>query len=194
MNWLDIVLIIVVAGSAVAGLAKGFVRAGLGLLTFIAALFCGLWFCGAVGGYLNGFVSSRRLANLIGFLVVFLGIVIVGALVTALLARLLKLMHLSWLDRLAGGAFGLVRGVLVSALLILLMVTFAPKHPVRAVTQSRTAPYLMEAARAMASAAPREVRQDFREGYEKVKQIWAEALKKAEAIEKAGHKPPEQKY
>lgn len=178
MNWLDIVLVIVIGVSVVDGLAKGLARAGLGFAAVILGLFGGLWFYGTVGSYLADYVSSRRLANLIGFFVIFLGIVLIGALLGRLLEKLFRLAHLSWLDRLLGGAFGFLRGVLVAAVIVLAMMAFAPKPPPRAVAHSRVAPYVIDAARVMAAAAPYEVKEGFRQSYDKIKRFWSDAVKK----------------
>ena len=57
------------------------------------------------------YVSSRAIANLIGFFVDLRGAVLMlGAIVGRILAKFFKWVGLSWLDRLLGGAFGLVRG------------------------------------------------------------------------------------
>lgn len=178
MNWLDIVLLIVIGSSVLAGLAKGFARASFDLVSAIVALICGLWFYRMVGAYVNNFVSSVHLANLIGFSLIFVGIVLAGTLCGKLLDKLLRLAHLSWLNRLLGLAFGLLRGVLVSAVIVLAIMAFSSKPPPRSVARSSVAPYVVGAARAMAAAAPYEVKEGFRKSYEKVKEIWADTLKK----------------
>ncbi len=103
---------------------------------------------------------------------------ILGGLLGRLLAMLFKWVGLSWLDRLLGGVFGLVRGALVAAVVVMALLAFAPAPPPRSVVGSRIAPYAMDAARVMAALAPRELRDGVRQGYEKVKQIWSDTLKK----------------
>src|SRR5207302_9362497 len=57
-----------------ASLRKGFVRETLGLVSTIAGLVLAFWFYGIVAGMLEQFLSSRRLANLLGFLIVFVAV------------------------------------------------------------------------------------------------------------------------
>ncbi|MCS7315633.1 MAG: CvpA family protein [Bryobacterales bacterium] len=176
MNWLDYVLIALVASSVLAGLWKGLARSLIGLLAVVAGLFCGLWFYGVAGSFFYEYLSSKRLAHLLGFLVIFFGVVLTGMLVAAIAARLLKWARLSWLDHLLGGGFGLLRGTLAAAALLVAAMAFAPKPPPQAVARSRVAPYLLEAARWIVAAAPYEVREGFRESYARLKELSQEVL------------------
>src|SRR5207244_11960422 len=60
------------------------------LISVIVALFCGLWFYGSAGSFLLPYVSSKDVANFCGFILIFCGILIAGALIGILLSRLLK--------------------------------------------------------------------------------------------------------
>ncbi len=177
MNWLDILLLVIIGASVVAGIAKGFARAVTGVVAMLLGLFCGLWFYGIPGGWLREYLSSQQLANFLGFMLIFVGFLVAGGLVAALLARALKIAHLSGMDRLAGGAFGTLRGVLVAAAVVTAIMAFAPKSPPQSVAHSSVTPYVMYGARAMVAAAPREVKDGFRNSYERVKEIWSGAHK-----------------
>ncbi len=178
VNWLDILLLVILAASILGGLAKGFARTGLGLMALLLGLFCGLWFYRMPANWLREYLSSQQLANLIGFLIILTGFILAGALLGALLSRVLKAAQLSWLDRLAGGAFGALQGVLLAAALITAFIAFAPKAPPNSVANSRVAPYVVHAARAIVAAAPREVKDGFRNSYERVKEMWSHGVHK----------------
>ena len=174
-NWLDIVFLIVLISSVAEGLQKGFARTALGLAAVIVGLVCGLWFYGTVGAL---FHVGPTLANVLGFLVIFVGVIILGALLGALIARLLKMIHLSWLDRLAGGAFGVLRGALVCAVIVAVMMAFSSKPPPSPVANSRLAPYVMGTARIMVYAAPHEFSEGFHRSYEKIRALWDDVTHK----------------
>ncbi|MEK7403841.1 MAG: CvpA family protein [Acidobacteriota bacterium] len=187
MNWLDVVLGLILAASMVAGLVKGFARSLIGFVAVIFGLFFGLWFHGTVGAFFYEYVSSKELAHFIGFVILFFGILLLGALLAAMLAKALKWAQLSWLDRLAGGGFGLLRGALVGAAIVLAIMAFAPKPPPQSVANSRLAPYVVEAGDVLVAAAPFEVKQGFRRSYERIQQLWKETL------DQRLRKPPEEK-
>ncbi len=178
MNWLDPLLLLVIGLSVLAGLLRGFARASFGLISVVAGVLCALWFYPLVGSWLDEKVHSVQTANLVAFFLIFAAVIALGGLVGALLAKLLSLVHLSWLDRLLGGAFGLVRGILMAAVIVLAIMTFSSKPPPRAVTHSRVAPYVMETARGLAAAAPHQVKEGFRQSYDKVREFWDTRVKK----------------
>ncbi len=181
MNWLDWILLLVIAGSIIASFRTGFSRELIGLISMVVALFCGLWFYGSAGAFLLPYVSSKEIAYLCGFLIVFLGVLIAGAIVGALFGRLVKAAGLGLFDRILGAGFGAVRGMLFAVALILAIVAFAPgggNAPPAAVVHSRFAPYVIDTAHLFAALAPRELKDNFRKHYGQVKSIWDEAVKK----------------
>jgi membrane protein required for colicin V production len=177
VNWLDILFLIILVASVLEGLKQGLARTGLGLVAFIVGLFCALWFYGAAAAYLKPHLSDRA-ANIVGFLVIFIGIVVLGGLLGALIAKLLKVVHLSWLDRLLGGAFGVVRGALSCAVIVLLIMAFSATQPPRPVANSRIAPFVIGTARVIVYAAPHEFSEAFHQSYDKVIQFWKDVTKK----------------
>jgi membrane protein required for colicin V production len=179
MNWLDIVLLMLVAASVASSVRNGLSREVIGLATVILALLLGIWFYGIPGGYLIPYFSSRHMANFVGFVVVFAAVLVAGSLIGALVGRLLKLTGLSWFDHLLGAAFGAVRGLLMSVALVMAMMAFSPGgHPPPAVVNSRLAPYVVDAARVCAAMAPYELKDGFRKTHAQLKKAWEDAFKK----------------
>jgi membrane protein required for colicin V production len=182
LNWLDIALVAIIGLSVVGGFVKGSARLVVGTAAAILGLLCGLWFGGTAGAFLVPYVSHQGIANFLGFLLVLFGVLILGALLGKLLSVMLKWVGLSWLDRLLGAVFGLVRGLVFAIALMLALMAFSRQPPPRAVVQSRLAPYVIDAARLCAYLAPRQVKDAVRESYEKVRKTWAEAAGKQRTI------------
>ena len=176
-NWLDIVFAIILIASVLEGLKKGLTRTAIGLAAVIVGLFCGLWFYGTVGAAFGTYIA-RPWTNVLGFLIVFVGVILLGSLLAALIAKLLKLVHLSWLDRLLGGAFGVLRGALVCAVAVALLMAFSTRQPPGSVANSRIAPYVIGTARIVVYAAPHEFREGFHRSYEKLRALWDDVTHK----------------
>ena len=194
MNWLDLVLLILLLVSAVTAFSKGITREVIGLISVVGALLLSSWLYGVVGGYLQPYLNSRSTANLCGFLLVFLGVMILGALIGAVIAKLLRITGLSFVDRLLGLAFGVARGVLLAAALVMAIMAFAPgAAPPAAVVDSKYSPYVVDAARAMAEVAPHELKEGFHRSYEQVRSIWKDALKKGIHSLPAKEKEPDER-
>jgi len=174
VNWIDILLVLVIGFSILSGFTAGFARVGVGFIATLLGIFLGFWCYGIAAAYVLDYVSSRAIANLIGFFVIFIAVVLVGAVVGQLLAKLFKWIGLTWLDRLLGAGFGFVRGVVIAVALVTVLLAFAPSPPPRSVLDSKLMPYTLDASNILAALTPREVKDDFRDTKEKVKKAWAE--------------------
>jgi membrane protein required for colicin V production len=173
MSWIDLVMILVVGLSVITGISGGFTRVGIGFIAAILGIFVGFWSYGVVGAYLYDYVSSRQMANLGGFLIIFAGFVILGAIVGSILAKFLKWAGLSWFDRLLGGAFGLVRGFIIAAAIATVLLAFAPTPPPASVVNSRFLPYVVDASSIFAALTPHDIKDAFHQAQEKAKKEWA---------------------
>ena len=178
MNWLDIVLIVVLAFSTLQSLRKGFSREVIGLTASLAALVLGMWFYGLAGSYAAPYVGAGRSANLLGFVLVVVAVLLAGALLAWIVGRFLRTVGLSFFDRLLGAAFGLLRGLLITIAVLTAVMAFGPRSessPVpEAMVHSRIAPYILEASRWFVAIAPMELKQSFQERYSQVRSELAE--------------------
>ena len=135
---------------------KGFSREIIGLAAALLALVLGMWFYGLAGSFLMPYVSSPRVANLIGFLLVVIGCAAAAAASLGwIVSRFLRTIGLSFFDRLLGAAFGLVRGLLIAIALLTAFMAFGPQVDSRTVSRPRC--YTREL-RQSGSLAPRSSR------------------------------------
>jgi membrane protein required for colicin V production len=177
MNWLDVVVLAVLAVSVFMSFRKGLSREVIGLATVVLAILLGIWFYGTAGSFLAPYLSSRALANFAGFLLVFCGVMLLGHLVSYVVGRFLKVTGLSIFDHLLGAVFGALRGILISVALIMAIMAFSQgAQPPSSVVNSCTAPYVVDAARGFAALAPHELKEGFRRTYDLVKAAWRKAL------------------
>lgn len=182
MNWLDIVILTLVVGSMVGSAWKGFSREVAGLISSVAALVLALWFYGSAGDFFLPYTSTKAVASFLGFLVIFLGVLLAGAMVGWIVNRFIQSVGLTWMDRLLGAGFGVLRGLLFATALVMILMAFTPgpleNVPPRSVVESRFAPYVLEGSRVVVALAPHEVKAGFRKSYDRVKEIWQSAIRK----------------
>ena len=74
----------ILAVSVVTGFRKGFSREVIGLVSVVLALVLGSWFYGTAGAFLLPYLSSRSMAMFGGFFLVFLGVILLGSVVSLL--------------------------------------------------------------------------------------------------------------
>jgi membrane protein required for colicin V production len=109
-------------------------------------------------------------ASLIGFIVIFVACLLVGAVAAFLVNRFVKMASLEWVDRLMGAVFGFLRGWAVCSIIALALIAF----PVRGDTLARSlfAPYLLAGARAAVLLVPHDLKDKFNQEYRKILQGW----------------------
>lgn len=172
MNWLDLVLGLLLAGSIAAGFSRGFTRTIIGLVVFVFGLLLSCWLYGSVGALYADYVSHRVIANFLGFITVYAAIGIAGALIGWGMVRFYKTVGLNWLDRLLGGGIGLVRGFVIASVFVMVLMGFSRNPPPESVVHSRIAPYMVDGARLLSWIAPRELRDTVSQSYAKAVELW----------------------
>jgi len=177
VNWLDFALAVIMVVSIVSGLRVGFAKTGVGFIASVLGLVLGLQYYHPIGLSLRSHIEKKGTADVVAFLLVFCSVTILGSIFSGQLAKLFREADLSWLDRLLGGAFGAVRGVLVATVAIWALMAFTPVQPKLLLSDSRLAPCVMDAARRLADASPEEVRQSFRQSYRELNKVLPENVK-----------------
>ena len=191
MNWLDVVFGLIIVASIARGVQKGIVRMGIGMIATVVGLVLALMNYRAAGNIFTDWVSSRLVANFLGFMLVFLAIILLGSIVARTMTKMFKWIGLGWFNRLMGGVFGLLRGALVATVLLMVFMAFAPGNPPKSVYDSSISPYLMEFADVISAVAPDDLRGKFKDGYGKVKQNYWDPVEKKVSEDEAGAKKSE---
>ena len=175
-NWLDWILAAIVVLSVVGAIRRGFVQELISIAAVVLGLVVAALGYTRAALWFDDLTKSHQISLGLGFLVLFLGVLVVGALVSLLARRLIKTAGLEWFDRFLGGIFGLVRGVLVDCILLLALMAFAIKPA--AVSQSALAPFVTAGTRVVALAMPATLKAQFRSGFDKFRQAVAQSDRK----------------
>ena len=113
MTVVDIVVIFVIFLSALFSLIRGFVKEAISLATWIIAIWLAATFTPKLAAALPNSLESEAVRQAVGFGVLFVLTLMVGALVNMLVAQVVKKTGLSSADRIFGVAFGILRGGLI---------------------------------------------------------------------------------
>jgi membrane protein required for colicin V production len=189
MNLLDILLIVIVGSSVIAGFAAGFARAGIGFIAAILGMLLAFWFYGRPAAIIHRYIGSVTVSNILGFLVVFLFCVAVGGLVAKMLSKLFKWTGLSWLDHVVGAGFGFIRGMLVAVAFVAVLMAFTPTPPPNWMVGSAAMPYVIDASNLCAAMAPNAVKEAFHESMYEIQNAWHDQVERANRHEREREHP-----
>jgi membrane protein required for colicin V production len=119
MAWIDIAIVALIVLSAVLSLFRGFVKEALALASWLVALWVAMIFYEDLAAVLEPWVSEPSIRNIAAFTLLFICVLLLGALVNYLTSKLVTKTGLAGTDRLLGTLFGLARGVVIVAILVL---------------------------------------------------------------------------
>lgn len=118
MNWLDITILVIIALSALFGVTRGLVREALSLGGWMLATWVALEFSPRLSDLMTSAISIVSLRFILAFVILFIVTLIVAALVSHLISQTVRKSSLNGTDRALGGLFGVLRGVVLVAVLI----------------------------------------------------------------------------
>ncbi len=167
MNWLDILLVTIMVLTAIVGIFKGFVKQIIGLVAVLAGLVLASFYYERTAGIFETFIHNRLLSNFLGFLLLFVLVLIAGAVIGHLLTKAMK-GPLAFANRLFGALFGFVKAVLICGIIVFALVSFEVAKP--ALETSVVAPACLGVTRAVINMIPRDLRAKFNSSYKRIRE------------------------
>ena len=121
---LDIIILVIIAASAVWGIFKGFVRQ----IVSIAALLLGIWCAFKFTAYLSAQAKellslsiAQNTLHIIMFVVIFIIVMILAHFIGKGIEGIIKLSLLGWLNRLLGFLFGALKATIILSVAVYLI-------------------------------------------------------------------------
>lgn len=126
MNWADWAIVAILGISVLISLIRGFVREAMSLVVWISAVLVAMLCYQRLAPWLIDFIDTLSLRLLAAWLLLFVGVLIVGGLINYLLSKLIQATGLTGTDRLLGVIFGAARGVVVVLIALILAPSVLP--------------------------------------------------------------------
>jgi membrane protein required for colicin V production len=126
MNWADWVIIAILVVSSLISIKRGFVKEALSLVNWVLAFFIAVAFRDVLATLLVDYISTPSIRDMAAFAALFAATLIVGAMVSNLIAELVRLTGLSGTDRTFGMVFGLLRGFIIVMAIIIFVPMVVP--------------------------------------------------------------------
>jgi len=174
MSAIDWAIIAVIIISVLVAAAQGFFVEIFSLAGAIVGYLLAAWEYWRLAPWFQPYVKSAAIANIAAFVTIFAFVVIIAKVAGRLSRWAIEEVGLRWMDRLLGGAFGLVRAIVVITVLVMAVTTFMPES--KWLETSELSRYFLLSARSASWLAPSDLRNKFREGVAFVRKTRIEGL------------------
>ena len=127
VNIVDMIIVVVTAVFVVRGIFRGLTRELASIVGVVAGFYGALAFSSRTVKLFPQKIAGSAYADILGFAVVFCGILIAVHLIAILIRWALGLTMLSWVDRMLGGGFGALKSALLLGVIFFVITRFV--HP-----------------------------------------------------------------
>jgi membrane protein required for colicin V production len=169
VNIADWIILLAVLLSVVQAASSGFFQEAFGIAGLVFGYLIAAWQYRHLAEYFAPYISSRWLGEIVAFLAIFFGVMVLAGVLGKIVRWIVKEAGLNVVDRFLGGVLGLVRGCLVVAIVLVSMTAFTPTS--RWLQGSGLAPYFLVVGRAVIWVAPAELRGQFYKGLDYLRQV-----------------------
>ena len=122
MNWLDMLIVAILAITMLMGFWRGLISTIFPLVGIILGIVLAGRFYNSLADWLFSWLGSAGQAKIAGFAIIFIVVLIASMVLAWILRKFLSLLFLGWVDRLGGLVLGLAIGGLVIGALLSLVI------------------------------------------------------------------------
>jgi membrane protein required for colicin V production len=156
MNWLDAVIVLVLIGFTVAAFRAGLIREVVTLVAVVGGVLVAGHYYDDLAEDVLLFIKNDKAAKVIAFLTLFGSLALGGQLAAFLMKQAVSMLLLGWLDHLAGGMFGLLKGLVLVELFLIFFATYPYLGLDKAIDGSGIAPLFLDNGPALLKLLPGE--------------------------------------
>jgi len=146
LNFFDYILIGIVGLSMILSLWRGFVREIISIIGLVLAFLAASRLSGMTGDYLSTWITNSTIADIAGFGLVFVLIMLIVGIIGVIIRKLVDMADLTATDRTLGIFFGIARGLLLIGLSFLIYTSYATANDQKWLKESRLTPYGLQMA------------------------------------------------
>jgi membrane protein required for colicin V production len=171
MNPFDIIIIVILGYSLVRGIFRGLVKEVSSIIGVLGGFYAAFTYYTILTKFLSGLIKETAYLNILSFLIIFCGVLIIVGILGVFIKYLLNIAFLGWVDRIGGVGFGLVKGILIASILFITLTAFLPKGSAF-LKNSMLAPHVSWVSEKMAKVISKEMKQDFMAKLGGLKKAW----------------------
>ena len=174
MNGLDIVICVLIAWGLVRGAMRGLIKEVSSLAGVFVGFYAAYTYYPVVAPEVDRYLGKPAMANIIAFFSVFVLVFLAVAMVGVIVKYLLKVAHLGWVDKITGSVFGVIKCLLICAIIVYALTFFLPAGKALILEGSLLAPHVTSASETLREYVPDDFKKGFGEKVTALKQNWAD--------------------
>lgn len=121
MNILDVIIIAILAWSAISGFSKGFVVQVFSLAALFLGVYCAYKFSGFVAGFISDSLSTDpTTTDIIAFTITFIGVWILIYMVGKIAHQIVQVVMMGLINRILGAAFAFLKIALILSVMLII--------------------------------------------------------------------------
>jgi membrane protein required for colicin V production len=163
LSILDWLILFAILLNVVGAIGQGFFYELFSFAGVILGYLVAAWQYPRVAAFYVHYVNSEWAAEIAGFLTLFFVVVVLAGAAGNTARWAIKEVGLRWFDRLLGGVFGFLKGIVICTVIVIALAAFSPTSPW--IQDSRIAPFMLVTGRTLIWVAPSDLRQRFRDGW-----------------------------
>jgi membrane protein required for colicin V production len=153
MNLLDIIIVAAMIFFIVRGLLNGFIKEIASLAGIVLGIWLGILHHPSVASSLQAFLPAWKYIQLFSFGLIFFLVFITFSVIGWVLKALFEKVFLGWLDKGLGTLLAVLKGIILTYLVIILLSTYVPSKA-RLVAESELAHFVVVSYQTLAKIIP----------------------------------------
>ena len=160
LNPFDVGIVVILLFFLMRGLFRGFIREVFSIIGVVGGFYLGCAYYSEGAAYLTRWISSVPYPNVVSFLAIFIGVIVLANLSGLATKHLLNIIFLRWVDRFFGALFGAAKGIMIASMLLMASAAFFPEFGVLIKTSRLVRP-VMRVSETIASLVPVQMKREF---------------------------------
>lgn len=173
--WLDIIFLLLLTFFTVSGLFKGLIKEVSSIAGLVLGIIAANLYYQSLGSTLGEISVGSPYAGILAYMLIFIAVLLAAITTGIVLRKLLKISMLGWVDKLAGGIFGFLKGfLLICVLMLLLTLVLQANSPL--LKNSGIAPLFTNFNQNLSSLIPQDIKQGYLQKSKRLQKVWINQL------------------
>lgn len=180
MNPFDIAIIVIMTYCLIRGAFRGIIKEASSIIGVLAGVWAGYTYYVSLSGLIGKIVQifpDPAYVDIFSFLIIFALVFACVSALGILIKHILKIVFMSWVDKIFGAGFGIVKGFMIASVLLLILTVFL-NPGANIIKNSVLSPYIYSASETMSRFASKDMRQKFSEKMAVAKKSWKDKAQK----------------